>query len=282
MYELKKMMKQILVLITLGIISTGLFSCRHARHIERSSFPIADTTQHKENTDSSSSPEAVAFNKNMLSKIRGNVINFKTFNAKLKVDFESEAKQMSGISAVIRIQKDSCIWISASLPVVGEVVRAIITPDSLRAIDKFHKRQYLRAIKDANDVLNIPFDFKTMQDLIVGNPVYLTDSIYKVIKTPAVISFSCDSTLFTSLFNVFADDYVLQQSKVMDKDTTRKRSCELTYGEYRTQDGRKFATRRRVFVEEKNFTKIDMDFNKVDFDQVLSFPFTIPSNYSKE
>jgi hypothetical protein len=277
------MMKQTLALITLGIISTGIFSCRHARHIERSSFPVTDTTQHNTTTlDSSAIAEATVFNKNMLSKIRSNIIAFNTFSAKLKVDFESEAKQMAGISAVIRMQKDSVIWISASLPVIGEVARAIITPDSLKAIDKFHKKQYLRAIKDANDVLNIPFDFKTLQNLIIGNPVYLTDSIYQVVKTPAVISFSCDSTLFTSLFNVFADDYVLQQSKVMDKDSTHNRSCELTYGEYKSQDGYKFATRRRVFIEDKNFTKINMDFNKVDFNQPVSFPFTIPSGYSKE
>lgn len=277
-------MKQTLALITLGIISTGMFSCRHARHIQRSAFPVTDTSKHNttDTPDSSAIAEANAFNKNMLSEIRSNIIDFNTFSAKLKVDFESEAKQMAGISAVIRMQKDSVIWISASLPVIGEVARAIITPDSLKAIDKFHKKQYLRAIRDANDVLNIPFDFKTLQNLIIGNPVYLTDSIYQVVKTPAVISFSCDSTLFTSLFNVFADDYVLQQSKVMDKDSSHKRSCELTYGEYKSQDGHKFATRRRVFVEDKNFTKIDMDFNKVDFNQPVSFPFTIPSGYSKE
>ena len=275
-------MKQTLALITLGIISTGMFSCRHARQIGRSSFPVADTSQHLENKDSAATAEAMAFNRDMLSKIRSNIIPFTTFSAKLKVDFESETKQMSGINAVIRMQKDSIIWISASMPIVGEVARAIITPDSLKAIDKFHKKQYLRAIKDANDLLNIPFDFKTLQNMIIGNPVYLTDSIYQVIKTPSVISFSCDSTLFTSLFNVFADDYVLQQSKVMDKDSTHKRSCELTYGEYKSQDGHKFATRRRIFVEEKNVTRINMDFNKVEFDQPATFPFTIPANYSKE
>lgn len=275
-------MKQTLALITLGIISTGMFSCRHARQIGRSSFPVADTSQHHENKDSAATAEAMAFNRDMLSRIRSNIIPFTTFSAKLKVDFESETKQMSGINAVIRMQKDSIIWISASMPIVGEVARAIITPDSLKAIDKFHKKQYLRAIKDANDLLNIPFDFKTLQNMIIGNPVYLTDSIYQVIKTPSVISFSCDSTLFTSLFNVFADDYVLQQSKVMDKDSTHKRSCELTYGEYKSQDGHKFATRRRIFVEEKNVTKINMDFNKVEFDQPATFPFTIPANYSKE
>src|SRR6186713_316376 len=141
------MMKQTLALLTLVIISTGLFSCRHTRQIARSSFPVADTSQHHNNKDSAAVAEAMAFNRDMLTKIRSNIISFTTFSAKLKVDFESETKQMSGINAVIHMKKDSIIWISASMPIVGEVVRAMITPDSLKAIDKFHKKQYLRAIK---------------------------------------------------------------------------------------------------------------------------------------
>lgn len=276
-------MKQTLALIVLGIVSTGLFSCRHSRQIAGTSFPVTDTTQHQTiKADSASLAAADTFNKEMLAKLRSNYINFNTFSAKLKVDFETEAKQMSGINANMRLQKDSIIWISVSAPIIGEVARAVITPDSLKAIDKFHKVVYLRDMKDAKDLLYIPFDFKTLQDLIIGNPIYLTDSVYQVVKTPAVISFTCDSTMFTSLFNVFADDYVLQQSKVMDKDSTRKRSVELTYGEYKSLDKVKFATLRRVFVEEKHYTKINMEFNKIDFDQPVSFPFTVPSGYTRE
>lgn len=278
-------MKQTLALIVLGIISTGLFSCRHSRQISRVSFPVADSSKHIENNnsaDSASAAAATAYNKELLAGIRNNYISFNTFSAKLKIDFETESKQMSGINANMRMQKDSLIWISVSAPIIGEVARAVITPDSLKAVDKFHKKVYLRALKDAKDILNIPFDFRTLQDMIIGNPIYLTDSIYQVVKTPAVISFTCDSTFFTSIFNVFADDYGLQQSKVMDKDETHKRSIELTYGEYKSQGKIKFATRRRVFVEEKSYTKVNMDFNKVDFDQPVTFPFTVPSGYSKE
>jgi hypothetical protein len=239
---------------------------------------VADTTHKAAKADSATVAAANTSNKETLAKLRSNYISFNTFSAKLKVDFETDAKQMSGINANMRMQKDSVIWISVSAPIIGEVARAIITPDSLKAIDKFHKVVYLRDMKDAKDILHIPFDFKTLQDLIIGNPVYLTDSVYQVVKTPAVISFTCDSSLFTSMFN----DYVLQQSKVVDKDITRKRSIELTYGEYKSLDKVKFATLRRVFVEEKTYTKINMEFNKIDFDQPVSFPFTVPSNYTRE
>jgi hypothetical protein len=243
---------------------------------------MGDTSHVTTGTDSAAAA-AAELKSQLLSGIRKNTIDYTTFSAKLKIDFENDKQRQQNISTNIRMQKDSVIWISVSAPIIGEVARAVITPDSLKAYDKFNKRLYLRALRDARDLLNIPFEFSTLQDMIIGNPVFLTDSVYQVVKTPAIISFSCDSTLYTSLFNVFADDYQLQQSKVMDKDPASSRSCELTYGEYKDMDGRRFATTRRIFVEEKNITRIAMDFNRVEFNQPLSFPFTVPvSGYTLE
>jgi len=269
-------MKQIVLSGIAGLIL--LASCRHTREAARTSFPVTDTTGIAKSDRAAAGTPAT---RRLLAGIKENHIDFTTFSAKLKIDFENDRQRQQNISTNIRMQKDSVIWISVSAPIIGEVARAIITPDSLKAYDKFNKKLYLRALSDARDLLNIPFDFRTLQDMIIGNPVFLTDSIYQVVTTPAIISFSCDSSLYTSLFNVFADDYLLQQSKVMDKDSLR--SCELTYGEYKEVAGRRFPTRRRIFVEEKNITRIAMDFNRMDFDQPLSFPFNVPaSGYTRE
>jgi len=274
------MKQKVLVQIFLGILCLAVISCRHTRQIPRSSFPAVDSTQLPAGKDSALSNEDIVFNEKLLTGIKANHIEFNTFSAKLKIDFENDKQKQQNISTNIRMQKDSMIWISVSAPIIGEVARAVITKDSLKAYDRLNKKVFLRDMTSAQDLLKIPFDFKTLQDMIIGNPVFLSDSVYRVVKTPSVISFSCDSTLFTSLFNVFADDYVLQQSKVMDKDSTseHKRSCELTYGDYKDASGRKFATKRRVFIEEKNVTKIAMDFNRVEFDQPVTFPFVVPSS----
>jgi hypothetical protein len=275
------MKQSVVAQIVIGLISLFVMSCRHTRQIARTPFPAADTAR-KAVSDSASGEAATAFNRDLVKRIQNNRIEFNTFSARLKIDFENEKQQQHNISTNIRMQKDSAIWISVSAPIIGEVARALITKDSLKAYDRFNKKLYLRAISDAKDVLNVPFDFNTLQDMIVGNPVFLTDSVYQVVKTNAIISFSCDSTLYTSLFNVFADDYLLQQSKVTDKKTAG-RSCELTYGEYKDMSGHRFPTRRRIFIEEKNITRIAMDFNRVDFNQPVSFPFSVPgSGYTRE
>jgi hypothetical protein len=272
-------MKQI---ILLGIACIIFVSCRHTRQLARTSFPVTDTSHALGKDSITAAGGDMAFNSSLLAGIHKNHIDFHTFSGKLKVDFENDRQKQQNISTNIRMLKDSIIWISVSAPIIGEVARAIITPDSLKAYDKFNKRAYLRAISDAKDLLNIPFDFSTLQDMIIGNPVFLTDSIYQVVKTPAIISFSCDTTMYTSLFNVFADDFQLQQSKVMDKDETRNRSCELTYGEYKEVEGRKVPFMRRIFIEEKNVTRVAMDFSRMEFNQPQTFPFNLPASYSRE
>lgn len=264
---------------------TVMMACRHPRKLARNTFPAADTSKTPvvKTEDSSAIKAMQVFTTAMLKGIQANHINFNTFSGKMKLAFETDKKSHNNLNATFRIKKDSIIWISVSAPIVDEVIRAVITPDSLKMYNRLDKQLFLRKMSDAEELLNIPFDFQTLQDMLIGNPVYLTDSVYQVIKTPSIISFSCDHNKFTSLFNVYADDYVLQQSKVIDKDSTApiRRSCELTYGDYAKVAGRKFSTTRRIYIEEKNVTKVSLDFTRYDFDIPLTFPFSMPSSYKR-
>ncbi|MEI3801846.1 protein of unknown function [Chitinophaga ginsengisegetis] len=277
---MKRKIEVTLLIITVGL---GMMACRHPKKLARTSFPAADTNKVTLGKDSSTNEELTRFTSEMLKGIHANHIEFNTFSGKMKLAFETDKKSHNNLNATFRIKKDSIIWISVSAPIVDEVIRAVITPDSLKMYNRLDKQLFLRRMSDAEELLNIPFDFNTLQDMLIGNPVYLTDSVYQVVKTPAIISFSCDHAKFISLFNVFADDYGLQQSKVMDKDSTgaAKRSCELTYGDYTKVAGRKFPTTRRIYIEEKNVTKVALDFTRYDFDVPLTFPFSMPASYKR-
>ena len=277
------MKKKIEVTLLIIITALGMVACRHPKKLARSAFPAADTNKVTLGGDSSSNAELARFTSEMLKGIHANHIEFNTFSGKIRMFISPEQLRHIKLYATSCIKKDSIIWISVSGPIVDEVIRAVITKDSLKMYNRLDKQLFLRKMSDAEELLNIPFDFSTLQDMLIGNPVYLTDSVYQVVKTPAIISFSCDHAKFISLFNVFADDYGLQQSKVMDKDSTgaSRRSCELTYGDYTKVAGRKFPTTRRIYVEEKNVTKVALDFTRYDFDVPLSFPFSMPASYKR-
>lgn len=280
------MKRTALLQLTAAIISLALLSCGSAKKITRGNFPSDTTGLAKTDTTAAGLAADRELAAGIAEKMRANHMDFKTFEGRLRVDYASDnGKSVNNMKVIIRMVKDSAIWISGSMPVVNEVVRAVITKDSLQVINKFQNTVILRDMKSARETMNIPFDFATLQGMLLGNPVYFNDSLTNIIKTPSVVSFSCQYPDVISLFNVFADDYTLQQSKVTDKDSTgaNSRTCELTYGEYKTIQGRKFPLTRRVYVEEKSVVKVAMDFkDKVEFDIPVAMPFRIPANYKRE
>ncbi|HEY0272585.1 MAG TPA: DUF4292 domain-containing protein, partial [Chitinophaga sp.] len=147
------------VAVILLITFTGLLgsACRHSRHIARPVF-VSDTTAHAGATDTTraANSEAELYKQRMLARIKSHYIHFNTFSAKLKLDYDDDQGKSMNLTANIRIRKDSAVWISISAPIVGEVARALVTPDSLKVINKFDKKLLLRKISDARDILNIP------------------------------------------------------------------------------------------------------------------------------
>ncbi|UYQ92286.1 DUF4292 domain-containing protein [Chitinophaga horti] len=277
------MRRTVLLQSIVAILSLALLSCGSAKKITRASFPSDTTGVVKKDSSAATNEADRALAAGIVEKMKANHIDFKTFEAKLKVDYANDkGTSFNNIRVNIRMIKDSVIWISASVLILDDVVRCMITKDSLKLVNRKDKTVMLRDIAQARETLNIPFDFNTLQDLLVGNAIYFNDSISNIVKTNSVVSFTCQHPELVSLFNVFADDFGLQQSKVTDKDAAG-RSCELTYGEYKNVQGRKFPTQRRIYIEEKNILKIAMDFkDKIEFDSPVSIPFRVPANYTKE
>ncbi|QEH40670.1 DUF4292 domain-containing protein [Chitinophaga sp. XS-30] len=276
-------MKQKRVLqIVACLVSLALFSCRSTRTITRATFP-SDTTA--VSTDSLSGEKESALARSILEKVNANRMEFRTFTAELKMDYEDDkGKKMNNLGVNIRMMYDSVIWVRVSGPLNVEGARVLITKDSIKIVNRLEGTVTLRSTSEAQELLKLGTDFKTLQDLIVGNPVFLSDSISNIVTTQSVISFASVQEDVTSLFNVFADDYVLQQCKITEKDddSDTPRTGELTYGDHKTVNGRKFAFQRRIYAEDKSVVKVALDFKKVEFDNEQTFPFPIPARYTRE
>ena len=76
-------------------------------------------------------------------------------------------------------------------------------------------------------------------------------------------------------------DMSLVHSKLDDADINRNRTADLTYSDYENKKGVPFSTKRRITVAEKTRLDIRMDFKQYDFNQEVSFPFSVPKNYDR-
>jgi hypothetical protein len=214
---------------------------------------------------------------NLLSKR----IEFKTFSAKIKVEYEDSHGKQPNTIAYIRIIKDSVIWVSLYATVFNiEAYRIFITKDSVFVLDKINKEAQARSIGYLEDVTGIPFDFKTLQDIIIGNPIYLDSNIVLYKKTSDRILMSTIGKYFKHFLTLTNDSsLLLLHSKLDDVDIDRNRTADLTYDDYDNKSGFNFSTYREITVSEKNKLDITLFYKQYDFNKDLSISFSIPKNY---
>ena len=121
--------------------------------------------------------DSAAIVKDIMGKVMKKKIDFTTFNAKIKVNYES-ATESQNVTTYLSIKKDSVIYIKVTLSPIGVVANIYINKDSVVLIQlKGGKSIQYRSISYLQDTTNIPFDFKTIQDILVGNPVFLDSNV---------------------------------------------------------------------------------------------------------
>jgi hypothetical protein len=266
------MMRSLLIIIA---AATLLASCHSTRKIQ--------TAITKKDTATIVTPkgqthqDSLAFIHENYNKLIAQRIAFNTFNAKIDVDYVGGDGKKENVNANLRMYKDSVIWISVTGLFGIEGLRAYITRDSIKLINKLDKLYTGRSVTYMQEVTGLPLDLASLQDLIIGNPVFLDSSIVSYAKTGNTVSLLSIGDFFKNLITLI--DGVMHHSKLDDVDINRNRTCDLSYDEYENKKGPSFSTKRRITVSEKSKLDIKLDFKSYSFNETLSFPFSIPKNY---
>ena len=255
-------------------------SCKSAKKIQTAITKTKTDTTQMIIVDNAHA-DSVMVIRDLMKKLNSNrIVNFKTFSAKVKVNYRDKEGEQPELTVFIRMQKDSLIWISVNATIFSyEALRVLITPDSVKVQNKKDKIVQLRSVNYLKELVDLPFDFYTLQDFLLGNPIYLDSNVVSYKKNDQSITLMNVGPLFKHLLSITGGDYLLLHSKLDDVDPLRNRTADLTYTGYETQNGVKFATERRVSVSEKGKLDIDMNFKQYSFNETLSYPFSIPKNF---
>lgn len=266
------------VIIVIPFLILILFGCRSSKKLQ-SAITKKDTVVtliiNPAETDSARLVHET------FDRIRSNYIHFNTFSSKIKVQYKDNRQRNYDFNAFVRIQKDSVIWISINAAFGIEAFRVFITPDSVKVMDKLDKNVQYRSVEYIRDIVQLPVDFYTLQNLIVGNPVYLDSTrvlMYK--EKESSVSLSTMGDFFKHLLALRKGDFAILHSKLDDVDLIRSRTADFTYNDYAIISGRLFSTNRKIAVAEKTRLDMSLEYKQVEFDVPLSFPFNIPRNYS--
>jgi hypothetical protein len=177
------------------------------------------------------------------------------------------------------MQKDSLIWVSVNAALGIEVMRMIVTKDSVKLLDKLDKVYTIRRIDYLQEVTSLPLSLSTLQDLIIGNPVFLDKNIVSYSAGSGSVTLLSIGQWFKNLLVISETNKKILRSKLDDVDISRNRTADLTYTDYEDKRGAIFSTRRNITVVEKKKLDIRLNFKQYSFNDPVSFPFSVPKNY---
>jgi hypothetical protein len=223
--------------------------------------------------------------KDILGKVMSKKINFITFNAKIKVDYEGVNKK-DHYTAYLGIRKDSAIFIQIKgtflgIPALGLEVK--ITKDSVVLVYVLDKEIEYRSINYLQEASQIPFDFYTLQDLIVGNPVFLDSNVVSYKSSNSQLLVLMVGNIFKHLVTLDNGDFKVLHSKLDDVDLQRNRTCDITFSNYESKNGNlPFSTYRQISVAEKSKLDVYLDFKEYAFNEPLKYSFGLPKNYKRK
>jgi len=213
------------------------------------------------------------------AKIKSNRLDFEWFAARVKIDLLNKATDKN-FTANIRMQRDTLIWISLSAALGYEAARLLITPDSVKLIDRWHKKYYQKELGFLKDyLLLLHIDFQLIQQFIIGEVIFYNDEKLSMEKQENGYLLISQRDNIKNYISFSSQDWNIRQIHVIDQNNNQ--SILIKYDEYTAVKDKLFAFKRQVQLIKNGTTNIEIHFSKIKVDERLSFPFAIPDKYEQ-
>lgn len=245
----------------------------------------------------------------LYKNIKDSTLNYNALKLK-KVNISiTNSGKTSSYRGSIRIIKDSSIWISVNAALGIEVVRFLLTNDSVQYIDRYHKEFFKGGYEYFSDKLGVEVNYKLIQAFLTSEFVNyerelknIKNPLYKLLNTEVREGFY----MFTSfpdrqysrkmkkverklskhkeITQYYQFSYVNASSFKIDnifiEDMSAKWQMRINYSDYSRFSGKLF--HKKVYFNLNtlnNKIKCSVKYSGIQFRNKLSLPFRIPSNY---
>lgn len=254
-----------------------------------------------------------------IEKLKNNNLEYSTLSARLDGDFKSEAQNAS-FKTNIRIKKDSIIWMSATALMGIEVFRIIITPDSVKFLNRLNKTYLVSDLENLSKIANVYVDFELIESLLtanfyaqktdnfknynINNQLVLTnlrkktlkrfqqkhDQIEKLEKKDKIdkldrinlddIPEKIDSTDFIEQ-SIWVYPDIFKIFQYRFQETKSNRILEMKYDSYTNlPDSSYFPKKISTILGNEKLGILKGEFVKIEKNIDLTYPFSIPESYA--
>ena len=213
-----------------------------------------------------------------ISAIKSSETSFNTFSGKAKAALNI-GNNANDVNMNIRIKKNEAIWVSVTAIAGLEVARALITPDSVRVINRLENQYIRKPFSYLYEFTNDKINFATLQSVFVGNTIsdFITESTEVNIGTAQTV---LKSSIGSMIYDLMLND----QNKVVQsdlKDTSASQSLLVFYGDFQAISRQQVPHSILMKSQAKNKgISLDLKFTKIELDVPLEIPFRVPDRFT--
>ncbi|MDD1696908.1 MAG: DUF4292 domain-containing protein [Methanoregula sp.] len=231
----------------------------------------------------------------LFGKLKEHEFKFSGLTAKFTAEYENKDDKKS-LDGQIRILRDSLIWITIT-PVLGiEVMRIMISQDSVKFINRMNNTYFIGDYIYVNNFLNTNIDFDLLQSFLTGNDLSfyengefkasLDNGRYKLstAERSKLKKFVRNSqeNLRILIQNIWIDPVTFKISQADVKEIRRQNiKLEARYTDYETLEDQLFPKRMIFEIAADNNIHVDIQFSRININSPLTFPFKIPQSYKQ-
>lgn len=264
------MKKNFITSLALILLILTTYSCKSKKELVKSK-PTTETGP----MESTSKTEASIFRKKALSE----QFDFKTLSIKAKADLNINNNK-NNVSMTLRLRKDEAIWVSVTALAGLEVARALITPDSIKVLNRLQEIYMAKPFSYIYRFTNRKIDFKAVQAILLGNPFpgTINDSTaIQVSGSDTHMNGKMESLVYTLIFNSMNK---LTFNHV--KDSIHGQTMEVTYGNFEAVSGTRLASEVHLKTAAgRQAVAIGLKYTSVTINEPVEFPFSIPKRFTK-
>ena len=214
----------------------------------------------------------------IIDKINSRKINSNWLYIKGKIKIKSENEKVNlGIS--IKIRQDSLIWASISAPIIGEINRIMISPDSLYMINRTNSTWLIKPIDKLNKQIGLSLSYSDIQAFIsntirVPNTEILKDSpAYTEISVVNINDVFITDNIDSASYLISGENKFIKE---INLNYSQNQKAIIEYSDYNNN----YSKQLIVFVSkpELNF---ELTYNKVEPRETDKVSFKIPERYDE-
>ncbi len=229
---------------------------------------------------SSETPANIISQKEIANRFYATQNDFQTLYLKSDIDYQ-DAKRAQRVSAEIKIAKDKMILVSVRF--LGfTVAKALITPQKVQYYEKLGSKYFEGDYSTISAWLGTDLDFKKIQNMILGQPFDdLSKQNYTVnIKENTYVLTDNNSKTFQKNVSISSQDFLLLKQEIIQQQKNRNVAVEYA-------DHQKFAQGilpkiiNILAMQNNQQTSVKIDITSAKYNEELTFPYSVPSGYSK-